>query len=128
MQAGGYTSVRTGKHPDANNTRIPKPISDAAFNAATCIGCGACAAACPNASPSLFVGAKISQYVLMPQGHAERARRVEKMVDAMDEEGFGHCTNIGECTAACPVAIPLSVIARMKREYLRSMVLPDEAQ
>ena len=94
---------------------------------ATCIGCGACVAACPNASASLFTSAKISHLALLPQGQPERSRRVKRMVDQMDAEGFGNCSNIGECAAVCPKSIPLSSIARMKREYLRAIVSPHTA-
>jgi succinate dehydrogenase / fumarate reductase iron-sulfur subunit len=122
ISAGGYISVKTGPHPDANSTLIPKDIADEAFDAATCIGCGACVAACPNASASLFTAAKISQLVLLPQGQSERVRRALRMVDQMDKEGFGHCSNIGECEAACPKEIKLDNIARMKREYLSAVL------
>jgi succinate dehydrogenase / fumarate reductase iron-sulfur subunit len=125
--AGGYVSVSTGPHSDGNAVKIPKDISDWAFDHAACIGCGACVAACPNASASLFTSAKISQLALMPQGKPERSRRVKRMVEQMDEEGFGNCSNIGECSAACPKKIPLSSIARMKREYLRAVVSPFDA-
>jgi succinate dehydrogenase / fumarate reductase iron-sulfur subunit len=125
IQAGGYTSVNSGPHPDANCTRIGKAIADKAMDAAACIGCGACVAACPNASASLFTGAKITQLALLPQGHPERVKRVSAMVEQMDKEGFGNCTNIGECTAACPKSIPLSVIAKMKSEYLRGVFVND---
>ncbi len=118
IQAGGYVSVPTGPKPDANSIKIGKEVSDRAFDSATCIGCGACVAACPNSSASLFTGAKISQFAIMPQGHPERGRRVRHMVDQMDKEGFGPCSNIGECEAACPKEISLDNIARMKREYL----------
>jgi succinate dehydrogenase / fumarate reductase, iron-sulfur subunit len=117
-QAGGFVSVNTGSVVDGNAIPIPKTIADEAFDAATCIGCGACVAACKNASAMLFVSAKISQLALLPQGHAERKTRAEKMVAQMDSEGFGACTNIGSCAAECPVGIPLSSIARMNREYL----------
>lgn len=127
IAAGGYVSVRTGPKPDANATKIPKDISDDAFNMAACIGCGACVAACPNASASLFTSAKVSHLALMPQGHAERGRRVKRMVEQMDSEGFGNCSNIGECSAVCPKEIPLESIARMKREYLRAVVSPHDA-
>lgn len=127
IAAGGYVSVRTGPHADANATLIPKDVSDLAFDMATCIGCGACVAACPNASASLFTSAKISQLALLPQGKPERSRRVKRMVEQMDEEGFGNCSNIGECAAACPKSIPLSSIARMKREYLRAAIIPTDA-
>lgn len=119
IAAGGYVSTKTGPHADANAMLIGKPIAEYAFDAAACIGCGACVAACPNASASLFTGAKITHLNLLPQGGPERALRAEAMVAKMDEEQFGSCTNIGECTAACPKEIPLSVIARMKAEYLR---------
>jgi succinate dehydrogenase / fumarate reductase iron-sulfur subunit len=117
IQSGGYVSTKSGPHPDGNNTLIPKPIADAAMDAATCIGCGACVAACPNASASLFTAAKITHLGLMPQGQAEAGRRVFRMVSQMDLEGFGNCTNIGECRAACPKEISIDDIARMKREY-----------
>ena len=116
--AGGYVSVNTGPKPDANSIKIGKELSDLAFDAATCIGCGACIAACPNGSASLFTGARISQFARMPQGHPERGRRVKRMVETMDYEGFGPCSNIGECEAACPKVISLDTIAKMKREYL----------
>ena len=116
--AGGYVSINTGPKPDANSIKVGKELSDKAFDAATCIGCGACVAACPNGSASLFTGARITQFSLLPQGQPERARRVRRMVEAMDEEGFGPCSNIGECEAACPKGISLEVIARMKRDYL----------
>ena len=121
MQAGGYVAVRTGPHADANTTLIAKPIAEEAMDAAMCIGCGACIAACPNSSASLFTGAKISQFALLPQGHPERTARVQNMVAQMDEEKFGACSNIGECTAACPKEISLTMIARMKAEFARSL-------
>ena len=127
IAAGGYVSVGTGSHADANARLIPKDRSDWAFDMAACIGCGACVAACPNASASLFTGAKVSHLALMPQGQPERGRRVKRMVDQMDEEGFGNCSNIGECSAACPKKIPIESIARMKREYLRAAVSPSDA-
>ena len=117
QQAGGYVSVNTGGTPDANEIPIPKRIADEAFDAATCIGCGACVAACKNASAMLFVSAKVSQLALLPQGQVERKSRVEKMVAQMDEEGFGACTNTGACSAECPKGISLTNIARLNREY-----------
>ncbi|HEX8061116.1 MAG TPA: succinate dehydrogenase/fumarate reductase iron-sulfur subunit [Cyclobacteriaceae bacterium] len=117
QQAGGFVSVNTGGVPDANVIPIPKKTADEAFDAATCIGCGACVAACKNASASLFVSAKISQLALLPQGHAERKERAEKMVAQMDAEGFGSCTNTYACEAECPKGISVSNIARMNREY-----------
>jgi len=117
QQAGGYVSVNTGGVPDANEIPISKKIADEAFDAAACIGCGACVAACKNASAMLFVSAKVSQLALLPQGKPERKERVEKMVAQMDAEGFGACTNTGACEAECPKAISLTNIARMNREY-----------
>ena len=120
IQAGGYVSVNTGGTPDANEIPISKPDSDTAFDAAACIGCGACVAACKNASAMLFVSAKVSQFAHLPQGQPERERRVLRMVEAMDREGFGNCTNYEECEAVCPKNISVDHIARMNREYLRA--------
>ncbi len=117
IAAGGYISVNTGNAQDANNIPIPKEDADDAFSAAACIGCGACVAACKNASAMLFVSAKISQLALLPQGQVERQSRAENMVAQMDAEGFGSCTNTGACEAECPKEISLSNIARMNREY-----------
>jgi succinate dehydrogenase / fumarate reductase iron-sulfur subunit len=117
QQAGGYISVNTGGVPDANEIPIPKLEADKAFDAASCIGCGACVAACKNASAMLFVSAKVSQLALLPQGQQERKTRVENMVAQMDEEGFGSCTNTYACEAECPKGISVSNIARMNREY-----------
>jgi succinate dehydrogenase / fumarate reductase iron-sulfur subunit len=117
MQAGGFVSVNTGGIPDANAIPIPKQNADLAMDAAACIGCGACVAACKNASAMLFVSAKISQLALLPQGQAERKKRALAMVEQMDKEGFGGCTNTGACAAECPKGIDLSNIARMNREY-----------
>ncbi len=120
IQAGGYVSVSTGSAPDGNAIPIPKEDADRAMDAATCIGCGACVAACPNAAAALFTGAKISHLGLLPQGQPERARRALRMVAVMNEEGFGSCTNIGECEASCPKEIPLEVIARTNRDFLQA--------
>lgn len=128
ISSGGYTSAKTGPHPDGNAMLIPKPIADRAFDAAACIGCGACVAACPNASASLFTGAKITHLAMLPQGQAEREKRVMSMVDRMDQEGFGNCTNIGECSAACPKEISLDSIAIMKREYMNAFLKSDLEQ
>ncbi|MCS7005598.1 MAG: succinate dehydrogenase/fumarate reductase iron-sulfur subunit [Cytophagales bacterium] len=125
IQAGGYISVNTGNAPDANEIPIPKEIADEAFSAATCIGCGACVAACKNASAMLFVAAKVSQLALLPQGQAERKRRVEAMVAQMDKEGFGACTNTGACSAECPKEISLTHIARMNREYINAKLTSE---
>ena len=122
IQAGGYVSVSTGGAPDGNAIPIPKEDADRAFDAATCIGCGACVAACKNASAMLFVSAKVSHLSLLPQGRVEENRRVLDMVAKMDEEGFGNCTNTGSCEAACPKGISLDNIARLNRLYLKSMV------
>jgi succinate dehydrogenase / fumarate reductase, iron-sulfur subunit len=122
IAVGGYISARTGVVPDANAVLVPKASADAAMDAAACIGCGACVAACPNASASLFTAAKISHLGLLPQGQPERARRVVKMVSQMDMEDFGNCTNIGECQDACPKLISIDVIARMNRDFLRASI------
>ncbi|MFO7703060.1 MAG: succinate dehydrogenase/fumarate reductase iron-sulfur subunit [Psychroflexus maritimus] len=119
QQAGGYISVNTsGNTQDANSLPIEKESADMAFNAATCIGCGACVAACKNASAMLFTSAKVSQYALLPQGKVEATERVLNMVDQMDKEGFGNCTNTGACEIECPKGISLENIARLNREYL----------
>jgi succinate dehydrogenase / fumarate reductase iron-sulfur subunit len=122
MSAGGFISVNTGNAQDANAIPIPKDDADEAFAAAACIGCGACVAACKNASAMLFVSAKVSQLALLPQGQPERYQRVQEMVATMDAEGFGACTNTGACSAECPKGISLTNIARMNRDYLVSEV------
>jgi succinate dehydrogenase iron-sulfur subunit len=119
IQKGGYTSINVGSAPEANMLPIGKDIAEAAMDSAACIGCGACVAACPNAAAALFVGAKIRQLALLPQGRVERARRVVAMAEQMDHEGFGSCSNHGECEAACPKAISLDNIATLRREYAR---------
>ena len=116
VQAGGYISVNTGAAPDANGTPVPKQDADRAYEAAACIGCGACVAACPNASAMLFTSAKVTHLRLLPQGKPENYRRVVNMLNQMDEEGFGSCTNIGECAAVCPKQIPLDVISTLNRQ------------
>ena len=118
IQAGGFVSVNTGGVPDANAIPIPKRDADLAMDAASCIGCGACAAACKNGSAMLFVAAKVSQLALLPQGKVEAAARAKAMVAKMDELGFGNCTNTGACAAECPKCVSLSNIARLNREYL----------
>jgi succinate dehydrogenase / fumarate reductase iron-sulfur subunit len=125
IQAGGYVSVNTGGVPDANEIPIPKTVADLAMDAAQCIGCGACVAACKNASAMLFTSAKISQLALLPQGQVERKTRAEKMVAQMDSEGFGACTNTGACEAECPKGISITNIARMNREYFSAVVSSD---
>lgn len=127
MAAGGFVSVNTsGNTIDANAIPIPKFDADRAFDAATCIGCGACVASCKNASAMLFVSAKVSQFALLPQGKVEAARRVQKMVHQMDLEGFGNCTNTGACEVECPKEISLENIARMNREYLKASITSEE--
>ncbi len=117
IQAGGFISVNTGQAVDGNALLVPKDVASKAFDAATCIGCGACVAACPNASAMLFVSAKVSHLALLPQGKLEAARRVQNMVRQMDEEGFGNCSNVTACEAECPKGISVENIARMNREY-----------
>jgi len=121
IAAGGYISANTGSAQDANSLPVPKADADLAMDYATCIGCGACVAACPNASASLFTAAKIAQLSLLPQGAPERKTRVKNMVDQMADEGFGDCSNHAECEAVCPKGISISSIARMRREYDRAM-------
>ena len=118
VQAGGYISVSTGSAPDGNAVPVPKTVSDLAMDAAACIGCGACVAACPNGSASLFTSAKMAHLNLLPQGQPERYRRAIQMVAQMDAEGFGHCTNIGECEAVCPKEISMDFIGRMNRDLI----------
>ncbi len=120
QQAGGFVSVNTGSVQDANSIPIPKDNADEAFLSAACIGCGACVAACKNSSAMLFVSAKVSQYALLPQGQVERTQRVMSMVDQMDKEGFGNCTNTEACEAECPKEIKITNIARLNREYIRA--------
>jgi len=122
IASGGYISVSTGSAPDGNAVPVPKHFAERAMDAAACIGCGACVAACKNASAALFVGAKISHLALLPQGHPERASRVRAMVQLMDNLGFGNCSNEAECEAVCPKEISIAHIARMRREYLWSLV------
>ena len=119
-QAGGFVSVNTGGAPDANAVPIGKQAADRAFDAASCIGCGACVAACPNASAMLFVSAKIGHFALLPQGQPERDRRTTEMVSVMDGEGFGNCRNYAECSAVCPKEIPVDFIADLNRDWRRS--------
>ncbi|AWB93263.1 succinate dehydrogenase/fumarate reductase iron-sulfur subunit [Aeromicrobium chenweiae] len=125
IQAGGYISAPTGSAPEANNLPVPKVDADHAFESAACIGCGACVAACPNGSGMLFTAAKITHLGLLPQGQPERDSRVIGMVEQHDHEGFGSCTNIGECTAACPKGIPLDTIARLNRDLLGALAHGD---
>ena len=122
IQAGGFVSVRTGSAPDANALPIPKQSADLAMDAAACIGCGACVAACPNSSAMLFTSAKMGQLSLLPQGQAERGRRTLAMVRQMDHEGFGNCSNVYNCSAVCPKEISASFIARMNRDYMLASV------
>jgi succinate dehydrogenase / fumarate reductase iron-sulfur subunit len=122
MQAGGFISVRAGSAPDANSLPVPKENADLAMDAAQCIGCGACVAACKNASAMLFVAAKVSHLNLLPQGQAEKFRRVGRMVEAMDREGFGNCTITGSCEAVCPKSISLEFINRLNRDYASALL------
>jgi succinate dehydrogenase / fumarate reductase iron-sulfur subunit len=126
IAAGGYVSANVGGAPDANTIPVPKDLAESAMDSAACIGCGACVAACKNASAHLFVSAKISHLGLLPQGQPERYRRVVAMVDQADAEGFGSCSNEGECEAVCPKEIPISNIARMTREYVRALLSPHD--
>jgi succinate dehydrogenase / fumarate reductase iron-sulfur subunit len=121
IQAGGFVSINTGGAPDANAIPIEKDIAETAFDAAACIGCGACVAACKNASAMLFVSAKVSHLATLPQGQVERERRVISMIEQMDKEGFGNCTNQYECEAACPKEISVKFIAKMNREYFKAL-------
>jgi succinate dehydrogenase / fumarate reductase iron-sulfur subunit len=126
IQAGGYVSVNTGAAPDANAIPVPKDTSDLAMDAAACIGCGACVAACPNGSASLFTAAKVQHLNVLPQGSAEWAKRVDAMVKKMDEEYFGSCTNIGECQEACPKGISINFIGMMNKDYIKAKFTKDE--
>jgi succinate dehydrogenase / fumarate reductase iron-sulfur subunit len=125
IAAGGYVSVNTGGAQDGNTILIPKEVSETAMDSAACIGCGACVAACKNASAHLFVSAKVSHLALLPQGRQERYRRVTAMIAQADSEGFGSCSNEGECEAVCPKEIPISNIARMTREYVKALLVGD---
>lgn len=126
ISKGGFVSVNTGGIPDANAIPVPKKDADFAFDAATCIGCGACVASCKNASAMLFVAAKVSQLASLPQGKVERQERVERMVAQMDAEGFGSCTNTGACSVECPKLIPQDTIAMLNREYIKAKAASEE--
>ncbi|MDF1612818.1 succinate dehydrogenase/fumarate reductase iron-sulfur subunit [Stygiobacter electus] len=126
QQAGGYISINTGSAPDGNAIPIPKEVASEAMDAATCIGCGACVAACKNASAMLFVSAKVSQFALLPQGQSERYERVQRMVKVMDELGFGSCSNTYACEAECPKGISIKNIARMNRDYIVAKIAKEE--
>jgi succinate dehydrogenase / fumarate reductase iron-sulfur subunit len=126
IAAGGFITASTGSAPEANSIPVPKECADLAFDAATCIGCGACVAACPNASAMLFTAAKVSHLGLLPQGQPERASRVRSMVAQMDREGFGGCSNHRECEAVCPKGITIETIARMNRDYIRASLTQRE--
>lgn len=128
LAAGGYVSVNTGGAPDANLIPIPKEVAGESFDAAACIGCGACVAACKNASAMLFTSAKVSQYALLPQGQQERYRRVQRMIAVMDELGFGSCTNTYACEAECPKGISVTNIARMNRDYVNAKFKSKEVE
>lgn len=122
IEAGGYVSVKTGSAPEANSIPVDKDESDISFDFATCIGCGACVAACPNSSASLFTGAKLAHLNRLPQGKVERDERTIAMVDQMEKEGFGDCSNFAECEAVCPVGISISSIAEMRRDYMKAIL------
>jgi len=122
IAAGGYVSIDTGSAPEANLIPVPKPAAEAAFDAAQCIGCGACIASCKNASAALFTGAKVAHLVFLPQGHPERERRVVQMVTQMEQEGFGACSNEGDCQAVCPKEISVEHIQTLNREYARALL------
>jgi succinate dehydrogenase / fumarate reductase iron-sulfur subunit len=122
---GGYVSVKTGNAPEASTPPIKKELAEAAMDAAQCIGCGACVAACPNGSAMLFTAAKVSQYALLPQGHPERAQRAKNMVNKMDELGFGNCSNEYECAVACPKGIDVKNIARLNREFIKASLMSN---
>ena len=126
IQAGGYVSVRTGQAPEANSVPVSKNTQEQSLDAAVCIGCGACVAACKNASAMLFVSAKVSHLASLPQGQTERSKRVVSMVATMDKEQFGNCTNTGECEAACPAGIKLTNIAQLNREYMKAVLFSGE--
>ena len=120
VSAGGYVSVKTGSAPEASTIPIKKEFADAAMDAAACMGCGACVAACPNGAAMLFTSAKIAQYAMLPQGEPERAKRVNNMVEVMDESGFGNCSNEYECAVACPKGINVKNIAKLNREFIKA--------
>jgi succinate dehydrogenase / fumarate reductase iron-sulfur subunit len=128
IAAGGFITVRTGSAPEANAVPVPKPAADRAMEAAACIGCGACVAACPNASAALFTGAKVTHLGVLPQGQPERPLRILAMAAQAREEGFGHCTTIGECAAVCPAGIQLEVIARMNRDFVKASLTRREGE
>jgi succinate dehydrogenase / fumarate reductase iron-sulfur subunit len=128
VQAGGFVSARSGSAPEANSIPVPKHDADRAMEAAACIGCGACAAACPNGSAMLFTSAKVSHLAFLPQGHPERTTRALRMVRVMDAEGFGNCTNTYECEAVCPAEIGASFIAKLNREFARATVLENAGE
>jgi succinate dehydrogenase / fumarate reductase iron-sulfur subunit len=125
IQAGGFVSVNSGSAPEANGLPVARELAEKAMDVAQCIGCGACVAACKNASAALFTSAKVTHLALLPQGAVERSRRVVRMVDQMDHEGFGMCSNEGECQAVCPKEISIASIARMTREYVRAQLARD---
>ncbi len=127
IEAGGYVSVKTGAAPEANSIPVKKSTAETAFDYATCIGCGACVAACPNSSASLFTGAKLAHLNRLPQGKPEKEERTVAMVEQMEEEGFGDCSNYAECEAVCPKGISISAIAEMRRNYMKAALAGDEA-